>query len=90
MVGRRKAREKDSNVWFSTDKKSGILIQPQFRKATYFVNNNENIDELWYDEDTPASEIEKWMLAKRKHYLNLINSKTPQNDKHETKGSMAR
>lgn len=88
MVGRRRAREKDSNVWFSNDKKSGILIQPQFRKVLYFVNK-ENLDTFWYEEDTPVSDIESWIQAKRKHYLNLIKTKTPHNDKHETKGHLA-
>jgi hypothetical protein len=70
MVGTRKAKQEDSNVWFSREKKAGILIQPQFRKATYFVNG-ENIDTLWYEKDAPASEVEHWIESKRKHYMSL-------------------
>ena len=70
MVGTIKAKQQDSNVWFCTEKTAGILIQPQFRKATYFVGN-ENIDTLWYEKDTPASDVEQWVEAKRKHYMSL-------------------
>lgn len=70
MVGTRKSKEQDSNVWFCKEKKAGILIQPQLKKAIYFVNG-ENIDTLWYEKDTPVSVVEQWVEAKRKHYMSL-------------------
>lgn len=76
MVGTRKAKEEDSNIWFSTDKKAGILVQPKLRKLIYFVNG-ESIDILYYESETKASELEVWIQAKRKHYLNSINTKNP-------------
>lgn len=91
MVGTRKAKEEDSNIWFSTDKKSGILVQPKLRKLIYFVNG-EKVDTIFYETETKASELETWIQAKRKHYLNFINTKNPTaNEQHEqSTGALAR
>lgn len=70
MVARRNAKEKDSNIWFCTDRSAGILIQPQLRKCIYFIKGS-NIDTLYYDKDAPASEVDQWVGRKRKHYMSL-------------------
>ena len=71
MVAKRKSKEQDSNVWFCREERAGILIQPQFRKCIYFIKG-EILDTLWYKKDTPASEVDKWIECKRKHYMSLI------------------
>lgn len=68
-------KSKDSNRFFSTDKKSGILIQHSFKRAIYFVDNI-NIDEFQFNDETKVSDLEKWIEAKKKNYQEqvLINS----------------
>lgn len=61
----------DSNTYFSEDRKSGILKQPKFNQAIYFVNN-ENIDTFIFEENVSTNDLDRWVEAKRKHYDNLI------------------
>lgn len=58
----------DFNVWFSDDRRSGVLIQPKFRRAIFFVNG-ETKDNLDYTEETTASEIDRWIKEKRSLFI---------------------
>ena len=62
-----KSNTKDSNRFFSEDRKSGILIQHKLNRAIYYVDN-ETIDEFPFHADTTMKEIDKWIDAKQKHY----------------------
>ena len=55
---------KDRSIPFSEDRKTGVLIQPQFHRAIYFVDNI-RVDEIFSYED---KEIDKWVTAKRESY----------------------
>ena len=59
---------RESNVFFSDDKKSGILIQPRFRRVLFFVDGLTK-DTFYYESDTKASEVDRWIAEKRKVYL---------------------
>ena len=63
-----KLNGKESNVFFSEDNKSGILIQPRFRRVLFFVAGVTK-DTFYYEEDTKASEVDRWITEKRKVYL---------------------
>lgn len=67
MVGKRKKGEQDSTVWFSKEDKSGVLIQHSLNRCIYFVKNI-RVDTLDFSKETPASEIDKWVDAKRKDH----------------------
>jgi len=57
----------DSNIFFSEDKKSGLLIQPKLRRVLFFVNNDTK-DTLYYEQETTVSDVDKWIKEKRKLY----------------------
>ena len=56
--------KQDSTIYFDLERKTGVLIQHQFRRAIYF-SNGEKKDELQWHWDTPASSVETWIEAKR-------------------------
>lgn len=55
---------KERSIPFSEDRKTGVLIQPQFHRALYYVNNI-RVDELYTSDN---KELDKWVAAKRKVY----------------------
>ena len=60
----------DTNIYFSDDRKSGILKQSKFNQAIYFVDNI-SIDTFIFEENTSTEDLDRWVEAKRKHYDNL-------------------
>lgn len=53
----------DSNIYFSEDRKSGILKQPRFNQAIYFVNN-ENIDTFIFEENVSTNDLDAGLRRK--------------------------
>ena len=55
---------KEGTVFFDDEKKSGVFIQAQFKRCLFFVEGI-TIDAKDYDEETKASEVDRWINEKR-------------------------
>lgn len=67
MFATREKYRKDSTVKFSSTENTGVLIQTQFRRVIFF-RRGITIDDMYYQIDTPASEVDAWIEAKRKFF----------------------
>ena len=67
MLATRKAKNMDSQIKFSNTENSGVLIQHKRNRAIFYVDGIVK-DELCFDNETKASEVDSWVESKRKLY----------------------
>jgi hypothetical protein len=67
MLATRKSKVMDSQIKFSSTENSGVLIQHQHNRALFFVEGIVK-DELFFDSETKASELDGWVAKKRELY----------------------
>lgn len=65
MIAVRKSNESDSQIKFTHNENTGILVQHKFKRAIFYVCG-ETVDTFEWGDKTPVSSFNEWVQSKRR------------------------